>query len=161
MRNVTLSQPRPDCVAVAISRDRLRAGLCVGALAVVSGLMLVPTRGTFAAMLGLVAGAAAMVVIATTLARALRAREHTLARSSGRLLLDTEPIELARVELKITATLILHKPTGYVLTLWVMTAVGPDEILLGHFATMFEASRVSGLLEDFVQRANVKQHRLA
>lgn len=161
MRRVTLTQPRSDCLAVSIGRDLRRATVALGALAVVGGLMLLPERGSFAAMLGLVLGAATMTVIAVALSRALATRQHTLARSGGRLVLDTEPLELARVELKLTVTPILKKPTGYVLTLWMMTTVGPGELLLGHYATLFEASRVSGLLEDFVQRANVKLHRLA
>lgn len=160
MRHVTISQARPDCLGIVIGRDGRRAWLAAVGLAVVTGLMLLPTRGTFASMLALFLGAATMVVIGLALRRALRVRRHTLARASGRLLLDTEPLELARVELKVTVTL-LQRPTGYVLTLWVMTAAGPEELLLGNFPTLLEATRVSGLIEDFVGRANVKQHRLA
>ena len=121
--------------------------------------MLLPARGTFASMLAWFLGAATMVVIALVLRKALTPRSHLLARAGGRLLLDTEPLELARVELKVTT--LLKRPTGYVLTLWVMTAAGPEELLLGNFPALLEATSVSGLLEDFVQRANVKQHRLA
>ena len=57
--------------------------------------------------------------------------------------------------------IITRVPTGYALSLWVMTASGPEDVPIGRFATLIEASNLSGQLEDFVQRANVKQHRHA
>jgi hypothetical protein len=42
-----------------------------------------------------------------------------------------------------------------------MTASGPEDVPIGRFATLLEATATSGALEDFVQRANVKQHRHA
>ena len=56
---------------------------------------------------------------------------------------------------------ITRVPTGYALSLWVMTAAGPEDVPIGNSRTLIEASALSGQLEDFVQRANVKQHRLA
>jgi hypothetical protein len=38
-----------------------------------------------------------------------------------------------------------------------MTAAGPIDIPLGTFRTLIDASLISGTIEDFVQRANVKQ----
>lgn len=161
MRRVVLGQPRPDCLTVRVGRDWARASVGLVALSAVCGLMLLPERGTFASMLALAVGAATTVTVAAFLRRALAVHRHTLCRAGGRLLLDTEPLELARVELKLKVTPIVQRPRRYVLTLWVMSAVGPDELPLGSFRTLLEASSVSGLLEDFVQRADVKLHRLA
>jgi hypothetical protein len=52
---------------------------------------------------------------------------------------------------------ITRVPTGYALSLWVMTASGPEDVPIGHSGTLIEASMLSGQLEEFVQRANIKQ----
>jgi hypothetical protein len=161
MRKVTISQPRVDCLEVRSDRDWRRALGAAGALLVTSGLILIPERGSLASIAALVLGAATMVVIGLSLRASLTSRHHLLTRSSGRLVLDGEPLEMARVELKLVVTPIFRRPAGCVLTLWVVTAAGPLELPLGRFATMLEASKTSGLVEDFVQRAGVKQRRLA
>jgi hypothetical protein len=88
-----------------------------------------------------------------------KAEERTLVRANNRLLLDGEPLDMARVELRVMKMMITGVPTGYALSLWVMTASGPEDVPIGRFATLLEATATSGALEDFVQRANVKQHR--
>jgi hypothetical protein len=68
---------------------------------------------------------------------------------------------MARVELRVVKMPVTRVPTGYALSLWVMTATGPEDVPIGHSRTLLEASTLSGQLEDFVARANVKQHRHA
>jgi hypothetical protein len=159
MRRVRLTQSRSDCLGILVGPDRLRAGLTVANLGVTAGLMAVPRAGTVPAVVALVVGAGALAVLGLVLARALRPRQQTLVRASGRLLLDGEPLELARVELRVKVTPLLKVPTGYALSLWVMTSVGPAVVPLGHYRTLLEAAAISGMLEDFVQRANLKPHR--
>jgi hypothetical protein len=157
MRRVRLTHPRPDCVLVDVGRDwRQAAGIAAG-LTVVVALMLSPEAGTFAGILALVLGALTCVPLGVLLARALTTREHLLVRSTGRLLLDGDPLEMARVELRVTQWPLINRPTGYALSLWVMTLVGPDEVPLGQFATMLEAATLSGELEDFIGKANARQ----
>lgn len=96
-------------------------------------------------------------VLGVVLVRALRAHRRNLVRSNGRLLLDQEPLELARVELRMIDMPVTKVPTGYALSLWVLTSAGPEDLPLGRYRTLLEAAKVSGTLEDFVQRANVKQ----
>jgi hypothetical protein len=159
MRRVRLSQSRSDCVSIAVGADRRRAAVAVASLLAVVGLMTRPELGSPPALAALALGAAVLVPLGVVLARALRRHEHTLVRSSGRLLLDGEQLELARVELRVTVTPVMRMPTGYALSLWVMTSVGPTEVPLGRYRTLLEAAGVSGTLEEFVQRANVKPHR--
>ncbi|MBL9039015.1 MAG: hypothetical protein JNG84_10905 [Archangium sp.] len=61
------------------------------------------------------------------------------------------------VELRVTHRWLTKTPTGYALSLWVMGAAGPDDVDLGHFESMFDATRVSAQLDEFVARANTKQ----
>lgn len=157
MRRVRLDLGRSDCVTVDVGRDWRRAGLLFSALVAVTGLMLVPARATAASVVALVLGGLTSLAVGMLLGRALRRHRHTLVRSNGRLLLDGDPLELARVELRVSQLPILKRPTGYHLSLWVMTLVGPDEIPLGNYPTLLAASAVSGQLEDFVQRANIRQ----
>jgi hypothetical protein len=159
MRRVRLSQSRSDYLGIQVGRDQARAWLSVASLAAVAALMAWPEAGTAPALACLVVGTAALVPLGVVLSRALARRQHALVRTSGRLLLDGEPLELARVELRVTVTPLMRMPTGYALSLWVMTSVGPDEVPLGRYRTLLEASTVSGSLEDFVQRANVRTHR--
>ena len=159
MRGVRLSQSRSDYLGIEVGRDRLRAGLALASLGVISALMAWPEPGTTPALAALAVGAAALLPAGVVLARALRGRQHALVRAGSRLLLDGEPLELARVELRVTVTPVMRRPTGYALSLWVMTSVGPDEVPLGRYRTLLEASTVSGALEEFVQRANMRPHR--
>lgn len=156
MAQVRVTQPRPEQVVIDIGRAWLRAALALVLVAAWAGLWLAGADGlsTWALWaLGLVT----VPLLGVVLIRALRAQRRTLVRSSGRLLLDQEPLELARVELRMLHLPVTKVPTGYALSLWVLTASGPEDIPLGRYRTLLEASRVSGTLEDFVQRASVKQ----
>ncbi len=99
--------------------------------------------------------------LAVATSRFAKRSDRTLVRSSGRLLLNGEPLEMTRVELRVLKMPLTRVPTGYVLSLWVMTASGPEDVPIGRFATLLHASALSGQLEDFVQRGNLKAHRHA
>jgi hypothetical protein len=146
---VRISQPRSECVVVERGRRWRRFALAaVGVMAggVAVGLLPLDTPPGLAALLFSVA-----------MVRAVRPATWTLVRTQGRLLVDGEPLEMARVELRVDQMPITRVPTGYTLSLWVMTAAGPIDIPLGTFRTLIDASLISGTIEDFVQRANVKQ----
>lgn len=148
-------------MVVHVGRDRSAlalGGLTLLALAVCTALLeLSSGQGLFA----LFVDAVTFPLVGVGLLRWARKQERTLVRANARLLLDGEPLELARVELRVLKMPITRVPTGYALSLWVMTATGPEDVPIGRSATLLEASTLSGQLEDFVQRANVKQHRHA
>jgi hypothetical protein len=86
--------------------------------------------------------------------RQFRARRNVLVRAPGRLLLDGEPLEVARVELRVLKHWLFRTPRGYALSLWALIGRGePLDIELGRFASMLDASLVSGQMEDFLERA--------
>ncbi len=159
MRRVRLTHPRPDCVLVDVGGNWRRGAAYAAALAVVALVMWLPEPGSFAGFLALTLGALTCLPLGVLLLRTVRTRHHTLVRSGGRLLLDGDPLELARVELRVTQWPVVKVPTGYALSLWVMTLIGPDEVPLGQFKTMVEAASISGQLEEFLARANVKHPR--
>jgi hypothetical protein len=146
---------------VHVGRDRSRLVLWSSTLLVLSGLLAVVELATPAGLFTLFLDATLFPVIAVALLRLARKQERTLVRANSRLLLDGEPLEMARVELRVLKMPLTRVPTGYALSLWVMTASGPEDVPIGRFSTLLEASALSGQLEDFVQRANVKQHRHA
>lgn len=157
MPSVSITSARSDTLEVAIGR---RWGRAVAAVSVVvawfaSG-MLAPTGASFAALwiAGLVLLIPGSAVVA---ARALRARRVTLARTPGRLMLDGEPVELARVELRLLEWPLVKRPRAYELSLWMLTAGGPIDMPLGRFPTMVQAASLSGELEEFLAQAGVKQ----
>lgn len=161
MRRFSVSHVRPDCMVVHVGRDRSRLALgsaTVLALAVLTALV---DLSSGQGLLALFIDALVFPLVGVGLARWARTQERTLVRAHGRLLLDGEPLELARVELRVLKLPITRVPTGYALSLWVMTASGPEDVPIGRSATLLEASALSGQLEDFVARANAKQHRHA
>jgi hypothetical protein len=154
---VRLTQPRSDCLVVERGRAWGRfgfAGLGVGVLSAMLGLVDLST-GPGLTLLVLVAPL--LAVFAVVMVRAARVETWTLVRAQGRLLVDGEPLELARVELRVAQMPVTRVPTGYTLSLWMMTSAGPIDIPLGTWRTLIEASNISGTVEDFVQRANVRQ----
>lgn len=159
MRRVNLDQSRSDCVTIDVGRDLRRAGYALLAQLCVTALMVLPERGSWASWVVFVPGSLISLLIARELVRAMREHTHALVRSNGRLLLNGDPLEMARVELRVLQLPVMKVPTGYELSLWVMTLVGPEEVPLGRYPTLLEASLVSGSLEEFVLRANVRQPR--
>jgi hypothetical protein len=148
-------------MVVRVGRDRSRLGLWSATLVLLVGALVAMELSTPAGILSLVLFMGLFPAIAVALLRFGRTQERTLVRANNRLLLDGEPLDLARVELRVIKMPVTRVPTGYALSLWVMTASGPEDVPIGRFSTLIEASALSGQLEDFVQRANVKQHRHA
>jgi hypothetical protein len=161
VRRISVATNRPDYLLVRVGRDVSKllawSGVMAGLIAL---LALVERDAPFGMMLTLT-DMVLMPMVGVALSRFARTTERSLVRSNGRLLLDGEPLELARVELRVLKMLITRVPTGYALSLWVMTASGPEDVPIGNSRTLLEASALSGQLEDFVARANVKQHRHA
>lgn len=146
-------------MVVQVGRDRARLLLWSSTLLVLAGLLPFLDLSSGQGLVTLFLDAIIFPLIVVGLVRWAKKQERTLVRANGRLLLDGEPLELARVELRVIKMPITRVPTGYALSLWVMTASGPEDVPIGRSATLLEASALSGQLEDFVQRANVKQHR--
>lgn len=159
MRRISVTQNRSDCMVVHIGRDRSRLVLWSVTLLALAGMLAVMDLSSPAGLFTLFLDAAIFPVIVVALVRLAKTQERTLVRGNSRLLLDGEPLEMARVELRVLKMPITRVPTGYALSLWVMTASGPEDVPIGRFSTLLEASALSGQLEDFVQRASVKQHR--
>jgi hypothetical protein len=161
MSRLHLSQPRPDCIVLERAPDLRRAALW-GLPTVLYWLGFRPLElGSPATLAWVVVGVVLLPVATLRALAALRRGQHTLVRAAGRLSLDGEPLELARVELRVLKRPITRVPTGYQLSLWVMTSAGPQDLELGRYRTLIEASRVSGTLEEFVQRASSRQQKLA
>jgi hypothetical protein len=154
---VRLSQPRSDCLVVERGRRwRVFALAALGLLTGSVSLGLLPLQ-TAGGLVALVALAPVLAVLSVVMVRSVRPVTWTLVRTQNRLLIDGEPLEMARVELRVEQMPVTKVPTGYTLSLWVMTASGPVDVPLGRYRTLIDASLVSGTVEDFVQRANVKQ----
>lgn len=159
MRRISVTQSRPDYMVVHVGRDRSRLVLWGAVSLALVGMLALIDLSSPGGQFILIADMVIFPILAVALMRLAKTQERTLVRSTSRLLLDGEPLEMARVELRVLKMPITRVPTGYALSLWVMTASGPEDVPIGRFATLIEASNLSGQLEDFVQRANVKQHR--
>jgi hypothetical protein len=154
---VRINQPRPDCLIVEQgTRWPAFASAVAGLFGGFGVLALVPLDTGFGLAL-IAALLPALAVLAIVAVRSARSRTWTLVRTQGRLLVDGEPLELARVELRVRQMPVTKVPTGYSLSLWLMTSSGPLDVPLGAYQTLLHASEVSGTVEEFVQRANTKQ----
>lgn len=154
---VRISQPRTDCLVVERGRAWGRFGAAAFGVLVLSTSLALIDLGSGPGLMLLALSGALISVFALVMVRAARVATWTIVRTQGRLLVDGEPLELARVELRVEQMPITRVPTGYTLSLWMMTTAGPIDIPLGAYRTLIEASSISGTVEDFVQRANVKQ----
>jgi hypothetical protein len=152
-----MAPPAPQTIDVVEAPHLFKALLFAVGGACWSGLTLLAGSGTRDRLVLLLVGAVLLPLLTLGWLRAMRRRRRTLVRATGRLLLDGEPVELARVELRVREWPIIKRPAGYRLSLWVMTSSGPEDILLGEHRTLMKASGAAGVLEDFLQRANVKQ----
>lgn len=161
MRRISVTQSRPDYMVVHVGRDRARLVIWGTTLLALVGMLAAVDLSTAGGQFTLIADTVIFPLLAVALMRLAKTKERTLVRATSRLLLDGEPLEMARVELRVLKMPITRVPTGYALSLWVMTASGPEDVPIGRFSTLIDASNLSGQLEDFVQRANVKQHRHA
>ena len=129
VRRIHIHQTRGDCVTIDLRPDRERMAAWVAALVAMASLNV-----WLAAPLWLLAlDAVVLPVIVIGLRRAATRHQRTLVRAQGRLLLDGEPLEMARVELRVREWPFTRVPRGYSLSLWVMTASGPEDLPVGHF----------------------------
>lgn len=159
MRRIRVTQERTDCIVIDVGRDGIRLGIWSAASAVALALLAVVDLSSPEGFGLLAVNMVFLPAVAVWLSRWGHRFRRTLARAQGRLLLDGEPIEVARAELRVLKMPLTRVPVGYALSLWVMTAAGPEDIPIGRFATLLEATALSGRLEDFLQRTNLKQHR--
>lgn len=146
-----------DCVVVVTPRRWGAAALLLAGAALWAGLWALLGPGTVAGVLLLTVGVIGVPAAAVGAKRALATQRHVVARGPGRLVLDGDPIELARIELRMVAWPLTQRPRRYALSLWMMTSTGPVDLPLGDFRTLFEASAAAGAFEDFVKRANLRQ----
>lgn len=156
VRRATVIQNRNECVVVRVGVDRTGLAVWAGVLVAFLSLFAWVEFGSGLALLLYSTSAVVVPAIIVTMSRLARVRERTLVRTHGRLLLDGEPLELARVELRVLKWPLTSMPTGYGLSLWVMTASGPEDVPIGQFKTMLEATALSGTLEEFVGRASMR-----
>jgi hypothetical protein len=99
-------------------------------------------------------GVVLLPVVTVKAIRAAVTQRHVLVRAPGRLLLDGEPIEAARIELRVIKHWLLRRPHRYALSLWALVGRGEQvDVELGRYPTMLEASLLSGQMEDFLERA--------
>jgi hypothetical protein len=90
--------------------------------------------------------------------RAARRQRHVLVRGSGRLMLDGQPLDVARIETRLVRYPIFRFPRGYAVSLWGMEIDGrPVELELGRHKTLMDASRAAGDLEEFLELARVPE----
>jgi hypothetical protein len=145
-------------------RRRGRPAVFARCLALAAGLALALAWVGFQGSLGVPIAALAFLgapLLVLQGVRALRRSRHLLVRRSGKLWLDGEALELARVELRLLQRPLLRSPAGYELSLWALTVTGdPIEVRLDRFGSMLGAAQVSGQLEEFLERARERPSTL-
>jgi uncharacterized membrane protein YhdT len=115
---------------------------------------LLEQAGWFLAWVG--AGCFYLPFVALLVRRAALRTRYSFVKSEGHLLLDGEPLELARVELRAIEIPVIKRAAGYELSLWLMTLGGPKDVPVGQYASLLKASAASGTLESFVKTASRK-----
>jgi hypothetical protein len=107
-----------------------------------------------------IAGAFLVPWCSLRLWRGAKQRRNVLVRGQGRLLLDGQPLDVARIETRLVRYPIFRLPRGYTVSLWGMEIDGrPVELQLGRHETLMEASRAAGELEDFLELARAERER--
>ena len=144
MRKISVTHSRPDYMVIHVGRDRARLIVWGATFLTLLGMLALVDFSTAAGAFVLIVDMAILPILGVALLRLARTQERTLVRANNRLLLDGEPLEMARVELRVIKMPITRVPTGYALTVWVMTASGPEDVPIGRFATLLEASALSG-----------------
>lgn len=146
----------PDFLVVRTPRRWGAVGVLVAVLA--GWALLVAALGPSSVPGLLLLGLGALGVPPALIAakRLLTVTQVSVARAPGRLLVDGDPVELARVELHMRAWPFTQRPREYALSLWVLTSAGPQDLPLGTYRTLLLASQAAAPFEDFVQRANLK-----
>lgn len=105
-----------------------------------------------------VTGAVLLPWVGLRIFRALQRERHVLVRGSGRLLLDGQPLDVARVETRLVRYPLLQIPAGYAVSLWGMEVDGRAvELQLSRHATLMAASAAAGELEEFLEVARAER----
>ena len=105
-----------------------------------------------------VIGAALVPYVGLRWVRALRRERHVLVRGQGRLVLDGQPLDVARIETRLVRYPILSMPAGYAVSLWGMEVDGRAvELNLGRHRTLMDASAAAGELEEFLEVARAER----
>lgn len=83
-------------------------------------------------------------------------KRHLLERFKGRLVLDGDILEVARVETRVLELPLLRRPHGCRVSIWGMVVEGRVvEFDVGRFRGLVEASRLTGELERFFEQTKV------
>lgn len=158
---IELSRPSPDELLLARRGRPAVFARCVG---LALGLALAMAWVGFEGPSGFLVAGLAFVgapLLGVQGARALRRSRHLLVRRAGKLWLDGDALELARVELRLLQRPLLRSPAGYELSLWALSVTGdPLELRLDRFSSMLGAAQVSGQLEEFLERARERPSTL-
>jgi hypothetical protein len=94
--------------------------------------------------------------------RGSRRERHVLTRGGGRLVLDGQPLDVARIETRLVRHWLLRLPRGFAVSLWGMEVDGrPVELELGRHATLMDAARAAGELEEFLELARAERPQRA
>jgi hypothetical protein len=146
--------------ALDIRRGPRAAGL-LGAAAMLSawlGLLLWRGADSRDGLALWVAGLFVVPWVALRVWRAGKRDRHVLVRGQGRLVLDGQPLDVARIETRLVRHPLLRLPAGYAVSLWGMEVDGrPVELELGRHATLMEAARAAGELEEFLEVARAER----
>jgi hypothetical protein len=156
MTSVTILKPRADTLVIERRSPAWGLLAVVGVWAAVTPFL---SLDTGAGLTWLLLGAAGLPGLVVHVLRSFAKLTRVLVRGPGRLVLDGEPLDLARVELKVEHWPLFRVPRGFSLSLWVMTASGPEDVGLGRFASLLDASKRSGTLEDFISLADRQRGR--
>lgn len=90
--------------------------------------------------------------------RGSRRERHVLVRGNGKLMLDNQPLDVARIETRLVLYPLLKRPRGYAVALWGMEIDGrPVELELGLHRTLMDAARAAGELEEFLELARAER----
>jgi hypothetical protein len=152
-----VQHPQEDTYVVVKRGNRLGvAVLLVGALALL-GLPGLPRES--AVLFGLMLTAAVILapVFAIAAWRALRPVSRVIVRRKGQVLVDGDPVEFARVELRVLEPRFRRAARGYALSFWVMAPNGPEDILVGSYASLLSAAIHAEEWEVFLRKADLKQ----
>ncbi len=157
MDAISVSHPQDDMYIVVRRGKRVRVAVLVLAVMGLMVLNAVPRESTVLSALILIISLFSAPVFAVAAVRAWVSHERVVVRRPGQLLVDGDPVEFARVELRVVEPGLRRRVKGFALSLWVMGANGPEDIVLGTFPSLLTASTYAEEWEGFLAKANLKQ----
>ena len=160
MRAVRLTLSRKDCLIIDVGRDWFYAVVSLFGIGfscwIIASLDPATRLGKFA----LVAALASLITGVIVLRRSLARRHCVVVKTDQGLLLNGDPIEFARAELHLRTRFFGLLAPYFELSLWVMTLIGPEELPLGNFRSLIDASEVAGELEESLLAGGAVPHRV-